>query len=68
MWTGKDLVFERWRKRILLFLATLGVSIKNLMRERERNVEQVLINSRFYFFFIFCFYLDNENHGFKFYN
>jgi hypothetical protein len=23
------------------FLATLGVSIKNLMRERERNVEQV---------------------------
>jgi hypothetical protein len=68
MWTGKDLVFERWRKRILLFLATLGVSIKNLMRERERNVEQVLINSRFYFLFIFYFYLDNENHGFKFYN
>ncbi len=25
------------------YLATLGVSIKNLMRERERNVEQVFL-------------------------
>jgi hypothetical protein len=37
------------------YLATLGVSIKNLMRERERNVEQVILkiililNSRCFF-------------------
>jgi hypothetical protein len=41
MWTGKNLVLMFKGNNFAGFLATLGVSIKNLMRERERNVEQV---------------------------
>ena len=44
MWTGKDSILYLNKMRFFWkYLATLGVSIKNLMRERERNVEEVLI-------------------------
>jgi hypothetical protein len=56
---------------IIDYLATLGVSIKNLMRERERNVEQVDIESTICLYgvvltIIININVDNENHGFKF--
>jgi hypothetical protein len=52
---------------MIKYLATLGVSIKNLMRERERNVEQVCVEICFFWRFL-IFRLDNENYGSQFHN
>ncbi len=41
----------------------MGISIKNLMRERERNVEQVVMKILFNEKNLLLLYLDNENHG-----
>lgn len=43
MWTGESSRIESIERPFCFcFSATLGVSIKNLMRERERNVEQTM--------------------------